>query len=387
MAALTDRSRAEMRSRLQALGQFSIFASAALLILRFLIVDSAGIVDDLYVYFASSRWVVEAGRLYVAFPSEYLLLPNLWFAVPRAISRMMGGNIFSFSIVYVAVVGVIYSIHFRFAASTLEASRPRMEIVAILLAGMSPVLIQLILLRFDFMLVLLVFYALFALKNGRYFVAALLLGLAIAAKGYPLVYVPAVAAYIGHVRHVKSAFWSCCVMALPPVLLLGVTWQFAGFDGMMSPFLFHAQRHFDSDSLYQIFLLFSDSDRINWGMRNSVKIGSIVIAIIGAISVRGSLESLARMMAAQTIGLLLLSPVTSPQFILWALPVMYFVGSPRLVTVFCGYALFSNFWLIREFGLPEIINRLFWLANLAFKFWLMIEASASAVYLRFRGIH
>jgi len=379
VALLVNRSIAEIRARLLGLGLIIILLSATLLTVRFSIVGPAGIVDDLYIYFASSRWVVEGGRLYRDFPSEYPLLANLWFAIPRGIAAFLNGGIRSYSIAYVLVAALVYSIHYYVSASSLELERPRSEIIAVLLSAMSPVLVQLVLLRFDFLLVILIFNALFALKRRRIWQASLLVGLAIATKGYPLVYCLAMAAYIGRSENLRSALIALCIMAMPSLIFLGITWAFAGFDGMMSPFLFHARRQFDSDSVYQLFALLWSAESVNWAMGLGVKFGAAALAVLGAIFVREGFASLARIMALQTFGLLFLSPITSPQFVLWALPIMYFVADVRLSAIYCGFALFSNFWLVREFGLPENANQIFWITNLGFRFWMVVEAGMSSI--------
>src|SRR3974390_2536953 len=63
---------------------------------------------DLEVYFRSSRWIVDGGRLYYDVVSEYPLLANIIFAVSRYLGYLIYPGLFGFSCVWIVSSWFLY---------------------------------------------------------------------------------------------------------------------------------------------------------------------------------------------------------------------------------------------------------------------------------------
>ncbi len=67
---------------------------------------------DMNVYYASSSWAVEGGRLYREVPSEYPLLANMIFAAARVLGYLVFPGKLGFYAVWIALAWLAFFSHF-----------------------------------------------------------------------------------------------------------------------------------------------------------------------------------------------------------------------------------------------------------------------------------
>src|SRR5262245_43415984 len=139
--------------------------------------------NDIKVYFDSSRWVTEGGRLYREVPSEYPLLANLVFAAIRYVADLIVSGSYGFRFIWIISASLIYlCIVYQIARRTAMLA---------VFAWLAPAPIYFALFRFDLYPALATLISLFAIQRGNYIKGALWLGIATALKGYTLFLLPA----------------------------------------------------------------------------------------------------------------------------------------------------------------------------------------------------
>jgi hypothetical protein len=139
--------------------------------------------------------------------------------------------------------------------------------------------------------------------------------------------------------------------------------------------LFHAHREFDEYSLYHALKFVIGGVEIQTVADLITKFGVGILSLLGAILARTSFENFVRVLACLTFGLLFLSPITSPQFMIWAIPLVYFAASSRLALMFCIFALASSFWLVIEMGVHDHLLQVWTAINLALRVVLFIASA------------
>src|SRR5262249_36605988 len=87
-----------------------------------------------------------------------------------------------------------------------------------------------------------------AMRRGTNLRAAGWLGLAIAVKGYALFVLPAFAVFVWRKDGFRRAVLAVAIAVAPFLVQGAVVLSFAGWDGLMMPFQFHANRKVDSES-------------------------------------------------------------------------------------------------------------------------------------------
>lgn len=278
---------------------------------------------DIGVYYKSSRWVVQEGTLYRDVVSEYPPLANLVFATVRWLSEtLLGGGYSAFAYVWVAAAGGLYAL----ATLRVAATAP----LIVLAAWLAPAPIYFALLRFDVYPVAATLFALLAIKRNSYTAGAFWLGIAIALKGYALFALPAYLVFIWQRQGLAAAMRLAIVAVLPMLMSLAAVYAYAGWDGMLAPFRFHGVRGFNGESSY---------DAVNHllGIGLTAKdVGYFPIAcqigcaLVAAAMRPRSFEDLSRAMGFAVLAFVTFSGFYSPQFVLWILPFIAFVGSPAL---------------------------------------------------------
>jgi uncharacterized membrane protein len=151
----------------------------------------------------------------------------------------------------------------------------------------------------------------------------------IALKGYPLVFLPAYGVFLIDRRGIGTALKALLLAIAPFALGLLGSLLFAGWDGMLEPFKFHAARTLNGQSSY---------DALNYliGVRlvpAGAEIGRIapllqISCALGAAALRPrSFEQLVHALLFATLGFMTFSVFYSPQFVLWILPIACFSRS------------------------------------------------------------
>ena len=241
---------------------------------------------DIRVYFASARWVIEGGRLYREVGSEYPLFANIIFATLRFLAYLLHPGFYGFKGLWVVSAWLVYLwCLYRIVNDTG---------IFVALAWLAPAPIYFALFRFDLYPAVATLMFLFAIRRTAYFEGAIWLGVAIALKGYALFLLPAYCVFMVYQRGIAAAIKIGVLAVAPIILSLLVTFSFAGWEGVVAPFKFHAVRTLNDASTYDaINYLFgapviSDGFRAAW-VAQFLQVGcALVAAAMRPRSFRGS---------------------------------------------------------------------------------------------------
>lgn len=297
---------------------------AALLITQILFSGTVPDNQDLWRYFESSAWVSGEGQLYVSIFSEYPLLANLLFGIVRALSRtpaVTAEGFTGFAIYWVALAAITtgYTIH---VMRRLVGTRfPARNLWVTLLAWLSPAVLFFALTRFDIYPALATLLMLVYLSRARYLTAAFWLGIAICLKGYALIFLPAISAFI-YVHHGFSQTLRFCTLTLTlPLLSLLTVLSYGGWDAMLSPFLFHANRSYNADSLYLLVhaLTKFNINEAPWHILPGIL--QLLFVIYPLMWRPTNFDDLVESLTRTITGVITFSVFYSPQFVIWLLPV------------------------------------------------------------------
>jgi len=272
---------------------------------------------DMHVYFLSSGWVMGEGTLYRQVPSEYPLLPNLLFAAVRVMSsivpRVPEG--------YDAFAWVWTSVMLPLWFWVLHRLATRYPKPAVLL-WLTPTALHFSLYRFDVLAVIGTLFAVEAVRDDRLRRAALWLGLVTALKGYPLFLLPAFLVYVWRRKSFGEATTSGFIYLAPFVAGNLATLAFAGVEGMMFAYRFHAERWLNGESTFDaIAYVFGPGIRDALaGMPRLPIILQASCALIAAGFRPRTPPELMRAFLFGTTAFVSFSVFYSPQFVLWLVP-------------------------------------------------------------------
>ena len=274
---------------------------------------------DISVYFRSSRWVIEGGRLYREVASEYPPLANVVFAALRFLGSLVhsGERVFAFA--WVSVAGLIYAwAVYRVASEGSWLAT---------LAWLAPAPIYFALFRFDVYPAVATLVALLAIRRDAYVVGALWLGIAVALKGYALCMLPAFCVFMFYQRGLKAAFYCGVIVLAPMALSLIATSISSGWEGALAPFQRQAGRKFNWESTY---------DAVNYVFGTELNAKQIPLlpqalqlaAALGSAAMRPrTFSDLVNAFLFAVLGFMMFSTFYSPQFVLWILPLVCFSDS------------------------------------------------------------
>lgn len=315
-------------------GQFPRVVSMRLDGARFLYDDF-----DMGVYFNTSRWAVTEEVLFREVKSEYPLAANYLFAAVRVKSgrfTSFAEPLHRFTWLWMSCAWVVYvGLLSRVAA---HARWPTLLLFA------QPAVIFFTLVRFDIYPVALTFLALQAASRDRHRTAALWLGLAVAVKGYPLFVLPSFAVFVWRRAGLKSAAVASLIAMTPLVAATAFVYSYAGKDGVLGPYKFHAVRGLDSgSSTYDAVSALGGTAAkrvVEWPRAVNALQAAAALAAAGLLALRRREDAFAGFVAAggfALVALLSLSPFYSPQFVMWLLPFAVFAGSRLLRVVMHVY--------------------------------------------------
>lgn len=307
--------------RIRASFAAAAIAGASLVLYYFPELDS----HDLNVYFASSRWVIEGGRLYREVPSEYPLLANVIFATVRFFGNLMlpGENGFYGLWILLAFFIYVYAAFRIVIGTTMLAT----------LAWLAPAPIYFALLRFDIYPAVATLMSLFAIRRAHYIRGAVWLGVAAALKGYALFLLPAYCVFVVYQRGWTAAIKVGALVVAPIILSFVATLLFAGWDGAIAPYKIQALRTFNGESLYDMInYLFGSPVASRMSVAPRVAhILQIGCALAAAAMRPRSFEDLINVFLFAILGFISFSTFYSPQFVLWILPLICFSDSRVLL--------------------------------------------------------
>lgn len=279
---------------------------------------------DIGVYFRSSRWVVEGGRLYLEVHSEYPPLANFIFASLRYLSSLAHPGEAAFAYVWLTVAGLVYA----WAVSRVAAESSWLAT----LAWLAPGPIYFALLRFDVYPAVATLLALFAIRREAYIVGALWLGIAVALKGYALCMLPAFCVFIFYQRGLKAAFYCGAIVLAPMALSLIVASLFSGWEGASAPFQQQAARKFNWESTYDAFNYLVGAQLEAKQMPLVPQALQLASGFIAALMRPRTFSDLVNALLFAVLGFMTFSTFYSPQFVLWILPLVCFSDSRLTLT-------------------------------------------------------
>jgi hypothetical protein len=274
---------------------------------------------DLEVYFNSSRWIIEGGRLYCDVPSEYPLLANIIFGAFRYLGNLISQHAFYAlwitSGCFLYYLCLVYGV----ARSTMLA----------LFAWLAPAPIYFALFRFDLYPALAVLVSLFAIKRKSYIKGAIWLGIAAALKGYALCLLPAYCAFMVYQRGLTAAIKVGVLVVAPIMLSLLATFAFAGWEGVIAPFKIHLVRTLNGESTYDAANYLFDTPVTLWVSQVPwyAQFLQVAAALVAAAMRPRSFEDLINSFLFALLGFMSFSTFYSPQFVLWMLPLICFSTS------------------------------------------------------------
>lgn len=282
---------------------------------------------DIQIYHDQSRWVAGQGRLYRDFPSEYPPLANLVFGLCRAVSEMLA-PVFPEPTAYLWVWLTSAWLLFL-TVGHLIATRISREAVWVWLA---PGALFFALFRYDIYPAATTLFALFALREGKVLRGALWLGVTVALKGYALFLLPAFVVYVLQTDGWRTARNVAAVTVAPFALANLAVLGFAGWEGMLSPYQFHARRLNVGESSYDAFgylfaCCFDAHPTVGGRIPFFLQAGCALLA--AAMRPRTFAELINSFLVA-LLGFVSFLVFHSPQYLLWVLPVAAFTSSPAM---------------------------------------------------------
>ena len=285
--------------------------------------------NDMRVYFDSARWVIEGGRLYREVESEYPLFANIIFATVRYLGNLLHPGIYGFYTLWIASTWLVYLCAvYRIATGTSMLAA---------LAWLAPAPIFFAVYRFEIYPATATLMALFAIRRASYIKSAIWLGVAIALKGYALFLLPAYCVFMIYRCGFAAAIKLGALALAPMILSLLATFTFAGWEGVLAPFKFHAFRTLNGESTY---------DAINYLLGFRVIPGSdvrwvgqslqVACALAAAAMRPRTFDDLVNSFLFAVLGFMSFSVFYSPQFVLWILPLVCFSDSRfMLISAIC----------------------------------------------------
>jgi hypothetical protein len=272
---------------------------------------------DLRTYYNNGKWFPMGAQPYVDVPSEYPQAATYifgwvhWFGAdqPRAGAARE---------VYFRAFRMIMLLTGYAAFLLLESMRERKKWIPLLLFLPGP--LYYIFNRFDILPAFFCLLALYFVKRQNWLVAAFLLAVAAMTKWYALLLMPSLLAYAWQVDG-KIPWKPALAFALTVVLIALPTYLAGGLDALLLPYTFHFNRASEPASLPGV--LMSVFDPLNEKPFATVFLVLQMAASILSFffSVR-SFERLTTWWLLVAGGFVLFSRIYSPQWILWALPML-----------------------------------------------------------------
>jgi hypothetical protein len=294
------------------------YAAILFILVRNSGVESTGAVNALFYtsdFFDYAGGVLGGGAAYRDAASFYPFAANLLFTAVRLISSLFSPSVNAFIITWMAIAAVIYVC----IVETVITRAPKLAV----LMWLAPAPIYFALVRYDIYPAAATLIALLAIRRDSYLVGAAWLGLAIALKGYALFMMPAYCAYVAQRRDLIEAV-KVGAVSVPPILIATLaTIAFAGWDGMIEPFKFHAGKiandEATNDAVNYLFgaIVIQPTPRllvIAHGLQ-------ICCALFGAVFAPRRFDDLVHACLFAVVGFIAFSTFHSPQYVLWVLPI------------------------------------------------------------------
>lgn len=334
---------------------------------------------DIGIYFRESGWILASAPPRSELPFGYPPLAQLLFGTMRLVANgVLGPSESAFARVWVGIAAALLVLAVAWTLWVTPSTRWRS-----LAVWVTPAALYFALYRFDLFPAIATLAAYYLIRENRLLAGSLVLGLAIALKGYALYLLPALYYYIAANRGHRAAI-SALLLAIAPLFASVAGFLvFAGVEETLKPFGAQATRGFNGESSYDALAALA-------GIRLSrhVALGGwsqlIQLAQWGAaLGVLLTRPKTFKAFAAASLFVLMafltLSPYYSPQYILWLLPLACFVED-RFVTatvVLMGWITYLYFPVAYD----SLDGRDIWIPPLVFLLLIARIAAAGRAWL------
>lgn len=346
---------------------------------------------DLTVYERRSTWVEQGTSPYRDTPQEYPIFGVLYISIPRVFTSTSEG----FARVFHVLAGVTYAALLVVTARLLRVlGRPAWPVLLLCL----PAQLYFGLNRFDVLPALLVSAAVLAAFRSRPGLSGVLLAGSVFVKLYTVLFIPLLFVYLfRRNRAAAKRFAAAALLTMAATLLITL---FLGGLNAFFPLFFHGNRQIEVASYLALPTL----------MLQAVGAGSWVVPFMTLLAQLGTLtaalgvtfkavkrtifesEGLIRSITTLALLLTIVAPFTSPQWILWLVPLLVLLPLKRFAVVsliigldLATYLLFPvSFDLIGLSGaawLPATAVRLAFSVSILWWLW-RLPSSAEARSLR-----
>jgi hypothetical protein len=277
--------------------------------------------------------VAGGGTLYREVFSEYPVAANLVFGAVRGLSLLLpltGHALTDFTVFWVAA-GLA-----AVAAGALLARRHGAAGAG--WAWVLPAVVYFAAYRFDVYPALAAALSFALLKKERLGPAAWLLGVCIALKGYALLSLPAVLFYVhsraGTAAALRFLLWSLTPQVATTLLAI----PFSGVEGVLSAYVFHAQRGLSGQSAWDALGL---GRLVQWEPRLPALV-AVLSSVAGALMRPRTLGRLVDACLVAVVGFTVSLVFYSPQFCLWFLALGSF-SERRVVLALTSVLCLANY--------------------------------------------
>ncbi len=292
---------------------------------------------------------------------EYPVLTGVFMYLAALVTRLFGGD----SLLFFAVNVVVLSALLAWTIAATARTVPRRPWDGLLVA-LAPVVALAAFVNWDLLAVALTAAALLAWSRGRPGMAGVWLGLAAAAKFYPLVLVGPVLLLCLR-RRQGAAAARFLAGALVAWLVVNVPVMLANWEGWLRFYAFSRERGMDFGSPWYALSLGLEGSGVSLsgvtippGALNAVATGSFLLACVGIalLALRAERPPRLAQLALLVVGAFVLTnKVYSPQYVLWVLPLAV-LARPRwrdLLVWQLGEAVYivAIWWYLVGFGTQD----------------------------------
>lgn len=272
---------------------------------------------EVRLYYKHSGWAAGQGTLYREIPSEYPPAANLVFGLLRWANDRLpwpaGEQTFCFLWIVTA-----WALYLWLVCRAAEFGWPAAFV------WLTPGAVFFAVTRFDIYPAAATFVALLALRADRPLRSAVWFGVALALKVYMLFALPALLVYVLQTRGWRTAFLFGLLCAAPMALSNLTVLALVGYEGMLSPYLFHAVRVSYGESTYDAFyflaaFLFDRQPEFGGRVPQMLE---LACALAAAGMRPRTFDDLIRAMLVALVGFITFSVFYSPQYVIWLLPLL-----------------------------------------------------------------
>lgn len=276
---------------------------------------------DIGIYFRESAWILASEPPRSDLPLGYPPLAQLLFAAIRFVANsVLGPSESGFATIWVGTSALLLVLGAAWSAWITPVMRWQS-----LALWLTPAALYFALYRFDLFPAMATLAAYYLIREKRLLAGSLVLGLSVALKGYALYLLPALYYHVAVNRGHKPAM-SAMLLAMAPLVASIVAYVgIAGVEETFRPFGAQATRGFNGESSY-------DAIAALTGTHLSPHFAFLALSLaqwgaaFGVLLTRPqTFKAFASASLFVLIAFITLSPYYSPQFILWLLPLAYFV--------------------------------------------------------------